>query len=309
VLFRALERRLSGQTSAKQHLGEPVGTYEALRGSGALAGAVLIDQSPIGRTPRSNPVTYLKAYAEIRRIFAEQPQAQRRKFSPSHFSFNVAGGRCDECQGAGQIEVEMLFLADVFVPCEICGGRRFKPEVLEVHYRGRNIDDVMNLTVDQAIKFFIKQDRLGEMLWQLQRVGLGYLKLGQPATTLSGGEAQRLKLARELAAASRRTGHKLYLLDEPTTGLHLHDVRKLLDVLNQLIDAGNTVLVIEHNLEVIKQADWIIDLGPGAGVHGGRVVAMGRPEIVVESRASHTGRFLGGSLQADGQPLAAELIQ
>ncbi len=309
VLFRALERRLSGQTSAKQHLGEPVGTYEALRGSGALAGAVLIDQSPIGRTPRSNPVTYLKAYAEIRRIFAEQPQAQRRKFSPSHFSFNVAGGRCDECQGAGQIEVEMLFLADVFVPCEICGGRRFKPEVLEVRYRGRNIDDVMNLTVDQAIKFFIKQDRLGEMLWQLQRVGLGYLKLGQPATTLSGGEAQRLKLARELAAASRRTGHKLYLLDEPTTGLHLHDVRKLLDVLNQLIDAGNTVLVIEHNLEVIKQADWIIDLGPGAGVHGGRVVAMGRPEIVVESRASHTGRFLGGTLQVDGQPQAAELIQ
>ncbi len=208
----------------------------------------------------------------------------------------MAGGRCEACEGAGQLEVEMLFLADVFVPCEMCGGRRFKPEILEVRYRGLNIDDVLKLTVDEAIRFFIKQDKLGEMLWQLQRVGLGYLRLGQPATTLSGGEAQRLKLARELAGASRRAGHKLYLLDEPTTGLHLHDVRKLLDVLDQLIDAGNTVVVIEHNLEVIKQADWIIDLGPGAGVHGGRVVAMGRPDTIVENQASHTGRFLRRAL-------------
>jgi len=292
VLYRALERKLAGQTSAKQHLGEPVGSFAALKGSGALSGVVLVDQSPIGRTPRSNPVTYLKAYAEIRRIFAELPDARRRGLGPSHFSFNVPGGRCEECEGAGQIEVEMLFLADVFVACEMCGGRRFKPEVLEVRYRGLNIHDVLNLTVDEAIRFFIKEDKLGEMLWQLQRVGLGYLRLGQPATTLSGGEAQRLKLARELAAATRRAGRKLYLLDEPTTGLHLHDIRKLLDVLDQLIEAGNTVVVIEHNLEVIKQADWIIDLGPGAGVHGGRVVATGRPEEILGVEASHTGRFL-----------------
>ncbi|MGD2153161.1 MAG: excinuclease ABC subunit UvrA [Gemmatimonadales bacterium] len=296
ILYRGLERKLAGQTSAKQHLGEAVGSYTALRGSGALTGVALIDQSPIGRTPRSNAVTYLKAYSEIRRIFAELPDAKRRKFGPGHFSFNVAGGRCEECEGAGQLEVEMLFLADVFVPCEVCGGKRFKPEVFEVRYRGRNIHEVLNLTVDQAIKFFIKEAKLGGMLWQLQRVGLGYLRLGQPATTLSGGEAQRLKLARELAAAGRRAGHKLYLLDEPTTGLHLHDVRRLLDVLEQLIDTGNTVIVIEHNLEVIKQADWIIDLGPGAGVHGGRVVAMGRPEEVMANEDSYTGRFLKEAL-------------
>ena len=292
VLYRGLERKIAGQTSAKQHLGEPVGTYQALRGSGALAGVVLIDQGPIGRTPRSNAVTYLKAYSEIRRIFADLPEARRRKLGPGHFSFNIAGGRCEECEGAGQIEVEMLFLADVYVPCELCGGRRFKPEILEVPYRGRNIHEVLELSVDEAIQFFIKEDKLGEMLWQLQRVGLGYLRLGQPATTLSGGEAQRLKLARELASAGRRAGHKLYLLDEPTTGLHLHDVRKLLHVLGQLIEAGNSVVVIEHNLEVIKQADWIIDLGPGAGAHGGQVVVMGRPETVAGIDASHTGRFL-----------------
>ncbi len=302
VLYRALERKLAGQTSAKHHLGEPVGRCAALKGSGALSGVVLVDQSPIGRTPRSNPVTYLKAYAEIRRIFAELPEARRRGLGASHFSFNVPGGRCEACEGAGHIEVEMLFLADVFVPCEMCGGQRFKSEVLEVRYRGLNIDDVLNLTVDEAIRFFIKEEKLGEMLWQLQRVGLGYLRLGQPATTLSGGEAQRLKLARELATASRRTGRKLYLLDEPTTGLHLHDIRKLLDVLDQLIEAGNTVVVIEHNLEVIKQADWIVDLGPGAGVHGGRVVAMGRPEEIAGVAASHTGRFLRQVLGEQAAP-------
>ncbi|HSG82657.1 MAG TPA: excinuclease ABC subunit UvrA [Gemmatimonadota bacterium] len=292
VLYRALERKIEGQTSAKQHLGEAVGNFKALQGSGALSGAVLIDQSPIGRTPRSNPATYLKAWSEIRRIFAEQPDARRKGLVPSQFSFNVAGGRCEECQGAGQIEVEMLFMADVYVPCDICGGKRFKPEILRVKYRGRSVHDVLGMTVDEALRFFIKERKLGEMLWQLQRVGLGYLRLGQSATTLSGGEAQRLKLARELAGATRRGGHKLYLLDEPTTGLHLHDVRVLVDVLDQLIDAGNTVVVIEHNMEVIKQADWIIDLGPGAGVHGGRVVGMGRPEEIVGVRGSETGRFL-----------------
>jgi len=302
VLYRGLERKIAGQTSAKQHLGEPVGTYQALRGSGALTGVVLIDQSPIGRTPRSNAVTYLKAYAEIRRIFADLPEARRRKLGPGHFSFNVAGGRCEECEGAGQIEVEMLFLADVYVPCALCGGRRFKPDILDVRYRGRSIHDVLDMSVDEAIRFFIKEDKLGEMLWQLQRVGLGYLRLGQPATTLSGGEAQRLKLARELASAGRRAGHKLYLLDEPTTGLHLHDVRKLLHVLDQLIEAGNSVVVIEHNLEVIKQADWIIDLGPGAGLHGGRVVAMGRPEAIVAVADSYTGRFLRVTLDENREP-------
>jgi excinuclease ABC subunit A len=300
ILYRALERRIAGQTSAKRHLGEPVGTYRAIRGSGALSGVVLVDQSPIGRTPRSNAVTYLKAYTEIRRIFAEQPEARRRKLGPGDFSFNVAGGRCEECEGAGQVEVEMLFLADVFVPCDMCGGRRFKPEILQVRYRGLSIHDVLSLTVDEAIQFFIKEDKLGEMLWQVQRVGLGYLRLGQPATTLSGGEAQRLKLARELASANRRAGHKLYLLDEPTTGLHLYDVQKLLDVLDQLIEAGNTVLVIEHHLDVIKQADWIIDMGPGAGVHGGEVVAMGPPPVILETEASHTGRFLRELLSNGG---------
>lgn len=297
VLYRALERQLAGQTSAKQHLGEPVGRYEALRGAGALSDVVLVDQSPIGRTPRSNPVTYLKAYSEIRRIFAEQPEARKRKLGASHFSFNVAGGRCEECQGAGQIEVEMLFLADVYVPCEVCGGRRFQSRILDVRYRGLSIHDVLGLTVDEAIRFFIKEGKLGEMLWQLQRVGLGYLRLGQPATTLSGGEAQRLKLARELATATRRAGHKLYLLDEPTTGLHPHDIRKLIDVLNQLIEAGNSVVVIEHNLDVIRQADWIVDLGPGAGLHGGSVVAMGRPEEIALVERSHTGRFLREALE------------
>ncbi len=292
ILYRALERKLSGKTSAKQHLGEPVGSYRTLKGSGALAGVVLIDQSPIGRSPRSNPITYLKAYSEIRRLFSEQPEARRRKYGASHFSFNVVGGRCEDCQGAGYIEVEMLFLADVFVPCDQCGGQRFKPEVLQVRYRGLSIHEVLGLTVDEAIRFFIKEDKLGEMLWQLQRVGLGYLRLGQPATTLSGGEAQRLKLARELAAAGRKTGRKLYILDEPTTGLHLHDIARLVDVLNQLIEAGGTVIVIEHNLEVIKQADWIIDLGPEAGNDGGRVVAVGRPEAIASSSESHTGRYL-----------------
>ncbi|MEE8550337.1 MAG: excinuclease ABC subunit UvrA [Gemmatimonadota bacterium] len=292
VLFRALERRLSGRTTAKQHLGEQVGEFRALRGSGALSGVVLVDQSPIGRTPRSNPVTYLRAYGEIRRLFAELSAARRRGFDASHFSFNLPGGRCEACQGAGYLEVEMLFLADLYVPCDMCGGRRFRPEILEIRYRGRNVHEVLQLTVDEAIQFFIKQDRLGELLWQLQRVGLGYLRLGQAATTLSGGEAQRLKLARELAAANRKSGCKLYLMDEPTTGLHLHDIAKLLDVLDQLIAAGNTVVVIEHNLDVIKQADWIIDLGPGAGGRGGRVVAMGRPEEIVAAEASRTGRFL-----------------
>jgi excinuclease ABC subunit A len=297
ILFRALEQELGGgETSAKEHLGEAVGSYSALEGAGRLAAVVLVDQSPIGRTPRSNPVTYIKAWDEVRRIFSEQPLARQRGYGPGTFSFNTSGGRCEACKGAGQVEIEMVFMADVYVPCDVCRGTRYRAETLEVTYRGLNVKQVLDLTVDEAIRFFLKQDRLGQTLWQLQQVGLGYLRLGQPATTLSGGEAQRLKIARELAGASGRKGRKLYLLDEPTTGLSGEDVRKLLAVLGRLVDAGNTVLVIEHNLDVVKTADWVVDMGPGAGSRGGRIVAAGRPEDVAQVPESVTGRYLRGLL-------------
>jgi excinuclease ABC subunit A len=304
VLYRAVERELSGgETSAKRHLGEMVGAFDRLSGVGLLREVVLVDQSPIGRTPRSNPVTYIKAYDEVRRIFASLPDSKRLGFGPGHFSFNVAGGRCEACKGEGQVQVEMVFMADVFVPCEVCGGARFRPEVLQVRYKGRSIADVLEMTVDESIRFFLHEDRLGEVLWHLQQVGLGYLRLGQPAPTLSGGEAQRIKVARELAMGARRGGKKLYILDEPTTGLHMDDIRKLLRVLGDLADAGHTVVLIEHNLDVIKTADWIVDLGPGAGPDGGRVVAMGRPEDVVRVPESLTGQWLAPML--DGRPAAA----
>ncbi len=302
ILFRALEQELrGGDVTAKQHLGEPVGAYTSLAGHARLDDVVLVDQSPIGRTPRSNPVTYIKAWSDIRSIFAREPLAREREYGPRHFSFNVEGGRCEHCKGAGQIAVEMLFMADVYLTCEACGGRRFKREILDVEVGGLNVAQVLELTVDQAIRFFLKEDRLGQALWHLQQVGLGYLRLGQPAPTLSGGEAQRLKIARELAAArrkakSRRAGSKLYLLDEPTTGLSGQDVGRLLGVLSKLLDAGHTVVVIEHNLDVIKTADWVIDMGPGAGQGGGSVVAMGRPEDVAGVPESLTGRFLADVL-------------
>jgi excinuclease ABC subunit A len=293
VLYRALEKELGGgETSAKEHLGEAVGSYTSIEGAGRLTEAVLVDQSPIGRTPRSNPVTYIKAWDEVRRIFADQPLAKQRGYTPGTFSFNTSGGRCEECSGAGQVEIEMIFMADVYVPCEICRGTRYKPQTLEVEYRGRNISQVLELTVDEAIRFFLKEDKLGQILWHLQQVGLGYLRLGQPAPTLSGGEAQRLKIARELSGVAGRKGRKLYLLDEPTTGLSGEDVRKLLRVLDRLVDAGHTVLVIEHNLDLVKTADWVIDLGPGAGSRGGRIVATGRPEEVAQVPESVTGRYL-----------------
>ena len=292
VLYRALESRLTGTHSAKRHLGERVGGYRELRGYESLNAVVLIDQQPIGRTPRSNPVTYVKAYDEIRRIFAALPAARTKRLSPYHFSFNVKGGRCDKCEGAGYLEVEMVFMADVFVPCDECASRRFKPEILAVTLFGKSIHDVLNLTVDQAIRFFPYEEKLGQALWQLQQVGLGYLRLGQPATTLSGGEAQRVKIARELTASARSSGRKLYILDEPTTGLHLDDVKKLAEVLDRLVEAGHTVLLIEHNLDVIKRADWVIDLGPEGGPGGGRVVAMGRPEDVARVEESFTGQAL-----------------
>jgi len=296
VLYRAVERELGGETSAKEHLGEAVGRYEGLDGLGYLDQVVLVDQSPIGRTPRSNPVTYIKAWDHVRRIFSQQPVARERAYTAGHFSFNVEGGRCEECKGAGQVEIEMIFMADVYVRCDACGGSRYDREHLEVKYRGKNIADVLDLTVDEAIRFFIREAKLGKTLWQLQQVGLGYLRLGQPAPTLSGGEAQRLKIARELAGAAGRKGRKLYILDEPTTGLSGEDVKKLLEVFNRLVDAGNTVLVIEHNVDVMVAADWIVDLGPGAGVRGGEVVAMGPPETVATVPESFTGRYLREAL-------------
>ena len=292
ILFHAIESRLHGEHSAKEHLGETVGTYASLTGIEYLDDVVLVDQSPIGRSPRSNPVTYVKAYDEIRRLFSQVPLAKTKGFGPGHFSFNVAGGRCETCEGAGAIEVEMVFMADVFVPCDTCGGKRFKPEVLEVRVRGRNIADVLALTVDEAIKFFPREDKLAQALWHVQQVGLGYLRLGQPATTLSGGEAQRLKIARELALTAKGSAHKLYVLDEPTTGLHLEDIRRLSTVFERLLDQGHTLVLIEHNLDVIKLADWIIDMGPDGGDGGGRVVAMGRPEEIVVVTESHTGHWL-----------------
>src|SRR5437867_50308 len=294
VLYRQLEARLTGAHTAKQHLGEPVGEVRAVEGWDAIADVVLVDQAPIGRTPRSNPVTYIKAFDELRALFAAEPLARARGYTPSTFSFNVAGGRCEACEGAGHVLVEMVFLANVFVPCEICEGRRFKKDVLEVKVQGSAIHEVLEWTVDQALRRFHRQPRLARALWHLQQVGLGYLRLGQPATTLSGGEAQRLKIARELAVAgsAKRRGRKLYILDEPTTGLHLDDVRTLCRVLDRLVDAGHTVLVIEHHLDVVKRADWIIDMGPGAGEAGGRVVAQGTPESVACVAASATGRYL-----------------
>ena len=297
VLYRAMETHLVGEHSAKLHLGEKVGRYETITGFDALEDVVLVDQSPIGKSPRSNPVTYVKAFDEIRCIFADTPLARQRKYTPGTFSFNVEGGRCEACEGAGALEVEMVFMADVYVPCDDCGGKRYKPEVLDVTVRGKNIHEVLNLTVDQGIRFFPREEKLGQALWQLQQVGLGYLRLGQPATTLSGGEAQRIKIARELIVAGKKSGKKMYVLDEPTTGLHLEDIRKLAKVFDRLLEQGHTLVLIEHNLDVIKLADWIIDLGPEGGIGGGKVVAMGRPEDVARVEESHTGRWLGPLLQ------------
>jgi excinuclease ABC subunit A len=296
VLYRALELRLHGDHTAKRHLGEPVGDFDELTGWEAVSDVVLVDQSPIGKTPRSNPVTYVKAFDEIRRIFAAQPISRKRRYTPGTFSFNTPGGRCETCEGAGQLQVEMVFMADVYVPCDECGGKRFKPEVLEVTVNGKNIDDVLNMTVDEAIRFFPREEKLGQALWQLQQVGLGYLRLGQPAPTLSGGESQRIKIARELALAGRRQGRKVYVMDEPTTGLHLEDVRKLALVLERLVEHGHTLVIIEHNLDLIKLADWVVDLGPEGGAGGGSVVAMGRPEEVAQVEGSYTGQWLKGVL-------------
>ena len=256
------------------------GVYESLSGLEYLKGIRLIDQEPIGRTPRSNPVTYVKAFDEIRKLYAAQPRAKALGLAAGAFSFNVPGGRCEKCQGDGFEKLEMYFFEAVYVTCQECEGRRYRPDVLAVKYRGRNIAAVLEMTVDEAVEFFATQGTLLRRLRILGDVGLGYLRLGQPATTLSGGEAQRLKIAAELGV--RTGGDVLYILDEPTTGLHLDDVKRLLGVLNRLVDAGNTVLVVEHHLDVIKSADWVVDLGPEGGEEGGEIIAEGPPEAVAQ---------------------------
>jgi excinuclease ABC subunit A len=283
ILYLAIKR-------AKGERRDPADGYHSISGTETITDAVLVDQSPIGRTPRSNPVTYVKAFDDIRDIFANTREAHARNLGPGHFSFNLAGGRCETCQGSGTITVEMQFLADVELTCEDCKGTRFKNSVLEVKYKGKNISDVLDLTVHEAIDFFAGNPRVTRKLRVLEEVGLGYLRLGQSATALSGGEAQRIKLASFISRKAARNA--LYIFDEPTTGLHFDDIRKLLSAFDKLISAGNSVIVIEHNLDVIKTADWIIDLGPEGGTKGGRSVFEGSPDDLVKARGSYTGQFL-----------------
>jgi excinuclease ABC subunit A len=293
TLYRAVARRLMGTREAPA-------AHERIEGIEQLDKVIDIDQSPIGRTPRSNPATYTGAFAPIRDWFAELPEARSRGYKPGRFSFNVKGGRCEACQGDGVTRIEMHFLPDVYVTCDSCKGKRYNRETLEIQFRGRSIADVLAMTVEDGVEFFSAVPPIRDKLRTLAEVGLSYVTLGQPATTLSGGEAQRVKLAKELSR--RATGRTLYILDEPTTGLHFEDVRRLLEVLHALVDAGNTVVVIEHNLEVIKTADWIIDLGPEGGDGGGRIVAEGTPEQVAATEGSHTGRFLAPVLARDAAP-------
>jgi excinuclease ABC subunit A len=288
ILRVALERDLH---RAK---GRP-GAHRAIQGMEQFDKIVVIDQSPVGRTPRSNPATYSGALGPIRDLFSDLPASRVRGYDIGRFSFNNKGGRCEHCQGDGFIKIEMHFLADVYVECEVCQGRRYNRETLEITYKGKNIADVLDMTIDDASRFFRNVPTLAPKLETMQDVGLGYLRLGQSATTLSGGEAQRLKLASELS--KRATGRTIYLLDEPTTGLHFADIQKLLEVLMKLRNARNTLIVIEHNLEVVKCADWVIDLGPDGGAGGGRIVAEGTPEQVAKSAASHTGRYLAKVLK------------
>jgi len=283
VIYAALKR-------AKGHWDRRVGAHRKLEGAEFVTDVVLVDQAPIGRTPRSNPVTYLKAFDPIRELFAATKDARSRGLTASHFSFNVPGGRCEACEGEGEVKVEMQFLADVFVPCEQCEGKRFKPQVLEVKYRGRGVDQVLDMTVREALTFFSSSPKVLRRLQVLDEIGLSYLRLGQPATTLSGGEAQRIKIAAHLSSQSG--DRVLYILDEPTTGLHFDDIAKLLAAFRKLLQAGHSLLVIEHNLDVVKTADWIIDLGPEGGEEGGQVIAAGTPEQIVTVERSHTGRYL-----------------
>jgi len=283
TLYKAIARKLNGAS-------EGPAPHDRIEGLEHLDKVIDIDQSPIGRTPRSNPATYTGAFTPMREWFAGLPEAKARGYDPGRFSFNVKGGRCEACEGDGVIKIEMHFLPDVYVTCDTCKGKRYNRETLEVTFKTKSIADVLDMTVDEATDFFKAVPRIRNVLETLQRVGLGYVHVGQQATTLSGGEAQRVKLAKELC--KRATGRTVYILDEPTTGLHFHDVAKLLDVLHELAEGGNTVVVIEHNLEVIKTADWIIDLGPEGGDGGGEIVAAGTPEDIVKVSRSYTGQFL-----------------
>jgi excinuclease ABC subunit A len=292
ILYRALARHF-------YRAGDRAGDHDAIHGLEQLDKVIAIDQSPIGRTPRSNPATYTGVFDHIRKLMAQTPEARMRGYKPGRFSFNVKGGRCENCKGDGQIKIEMHFLPDIYVTCEVCGGRRYDRETLRVRYKGLDIAEILDLTVEQAAELFANIPPIARILDTIVEVGLGYIHLGQPATTLSGGEAQRVKLARELC--KRSTGRTLYLLDEPTTGLHFDDVGKLLGLLHRLTERGNTVVVIEHNLEVVKTADWVLDLGPEGGDDGGRIVAVGTPEDVAKVKASHTGRYLKEKLAGHGR--------
>ncbi len=290
--------------AANEHFGykvDFVGKHDSIEGWEHINKVINVDQSPIGRTPRSNPATYTKVFDIIRNLFASTPEAKLRGYTPGRFSFNVKGGRCEACKGDGVVKIEMHFLPDVYVTCDVCGGKRYNKETLSIEYKGKNIADVLDMTVAEALEFFQNIPSIRNKLKLLYDVGLDYIKLGQPATTLSGGEAQRIKLSRELS--KRDTGKTLYLLDEPTTGLHSHDVKKLIQVLNRLVEKGNTVVVIEHNLDVIKNADWIIDLGPEGGDKGGQIVATGTPEDIMKNPKSWTGKFLAKYLQSNNKKL------
>ena len=283
ILYTSLANKLNG---AKQ----VPGRHKSIDGLEHLDKVIHVDQSPIGRTPRSNPATYTGVFDHIRKLFAETSEAKMRGYTPGRFSFNVKGGRCEDCSGDGTLKIEMNFLPDVYVPCETCHGKRYNRETLEVHYKGKTIADVLEMPVEEAAEFFAAFTPIARHLNTLVDVGLGYIRLGQPATTLSGGEAQRVKLATELQ--KRSNGRSIYVLDEPTTGLHFEDIRKLLAVLQSLVDKGNSVITIEHNLDVVKCADWIIDMGPEGGSGGGTVIAEGTPEQVAHVKGSHTGAFL-----------------
>ena len=289
ILYRSLMQRIYGSKV-------PPGLHTTVEGLDNIDKVINIDQSPIGRTPRSNPATYTGVFDHIRKLFAQTQEAKVRGYLPGRFSFNVNGGRCEACAGDGTIKIEMHFLPDVYVPCEVCKGARYNRDTLDITFKGKNISDVLDLSCEEALEFFGNQPAIARHMQTIVDVGLGYVRLGQPAPTLSGGEAQRVKLASELA--KRSTGHTIYILDEPTTGLHFEDIRKLLTVLSRLVDQGNTVLVIEHNLDVIKTADWIIDLGPEGGSGGGTVVVEGTPELVAKTPESYTGQFLAPLLDA-----------
>ncbi len=291
ILYPAVARALHGSET-------PVGAHRKVEGLHEIDKVIDIDQSPIGRTPRSNPATYTKLFDAIREFFALLPEARMHGYTAGRFSFNVKGGRCEACEGDGVKRVEMHFLPDVYVPCEVCHGKRFNEATLQVKYNGLSIADVLDTTVDDALVLFKSHPQIQRALTTLADVGLGYIALGQSSPTLSGGEAQRVKLSRELS--KRSTGRTLYILDEPTTGLHFEDIKKLLHVLDRLVEGGNTVVVIEHNLDVIKTADWIVDIGPDGGNGGGMLVAEGTPEQVAEMRGSHTGRFLADVLPKPG---------